>query len=252
MTSLVPNADLAELTGILLGDGSIGKYQSKVNGKIKTQYRVKVTGDASDDFDYFVKIVAPLMTRVFHVEPKVRFKSTEHVVELLLFGPKLFNALIEIGFIEAPKKGRAMIPAFITEMGFQREFLRGFFDTDGSLVFDKQHKEFHYYPRLEMKIDKSPMRNQLLCMLRDLGFNPRKCAQEGKVLRVQLNGKASLETWATEIGFKNPKHLSKHLFWCRFGYYCPKTTLQERYNALGYTKVYKSEVEQPGVLVGCA
>jgi len=226
------NADLAEFIGILLGDGSIGRYESRIGNSTKTQYRVKVTGDASEDLPYFKDFLVPLLERIFNKKPKLRFKKGERTVELLLFGPKIFTSLIEIGIVEAPKKKRAVIPDFIGDKNLQKEFLRGFFDTDGCVVFDKQHKDKHYYPRLEMKIDDTPMRNQIIEMLTSLEFGPITSPQKGGIWRVQINGKTKYMRWVNEIGFNNAKHLTKHLFCQKFGYYMPGVTLQDRYKSL--------------------
>jgi DNA-binding transcriptional regulator WhiA len=228
------NANLAEFVGILLGDGSIGEYKSKVNGKTKTQYRVKITGDAQEDLPYFTEVLTPLIQGIFRKEPLLRFKKNERVIELLLFGFKISNDLLKLGLVKAPKKDRCVIPDFIERNSLQKYFLRGFFDTDGSVVFDKQHTNRHYYPRLEMKIDRSPMRKQIIELLKKLKFNPRVCPQKGDVWRVQLNGKAQFKRWSSEIVFKNPKHLTKRLLWEKLGCYQPGLTLQERQKYLQY------------------
>ena len=84
------------------------------------------------------------------------------------------------------------------------------------------------------------MRGQILEMLRNLDFGPRICQQDGGIWRVQINGKAKLERWSEEIGFNNPKHLTKRLFWQEFGYYLPGLTLQERYKCLRGNRVAHS------------
>jgi intein/homing endonuclease len=225
---LAIDSNLAEFVGILLGDGSIGEYQSNINGKIKSQYRVKITGDSQEDLPYFEEFLIPLSNSIFGREPLLRFKKNERTAELLFFGSEIYRVLIGLGLVKAPKKGNCRVPEFITEQRLQKPFLRGFFDTDGSLVFDKQHSNKHYYPRLEMKIDESPMRKQIIDILRSLDFNPRICRQKGNVWRVQLNGIGQFERWSQEITFNNPKHLTKRLLWKKFGYYRPGLTLQER------------------------
>ncbi|MBI4440532.1 hypothetical protein HY639_00025 [Candidatus Woesearchaeota archaeon] len=51
--------ELAELIGILLGDGCIGRYVIPAKDKIKMQYRVKITLDSNADKKY-----APLLKKM--------------------------------------------------------------------------------------------------------------------------------------------------------------------------------------------
>ncbi|MFH1055275.1 MAG: hypothetical protein V1744_04180 [Candidatus Altiarchaeota archaeon] len=234
--------EIAEFIGILLGDGSLGKYKCHSEKGIKTQYRVKITCDSDEDLPYIMNFVSPLMERVFKKEPLLRFKTTERVVELLLFGREYYYSLISLGLKPAPKRDNASIPEFITTENLERDFMRGLFDTDGCLVFDKQHTDRHYYPRLEIKMLPSPMRNQFINMLVQSGFDimlaPR--IYSDKVVRIQINGKEQLEEWASMIGFNNPKHKTKYLLWKRLGY-CPKRmSLRERVDMLSKLEIRNS------------
>ncbi|MFH1785250.1 MAG: hypothetical protein ABH842_02390 [Candidatus Micrarchaeota archaeon] len=66
--------ELAEFVGILLGDGNIGIYKSTVNGRIKTQYRIKITLNSVKDKEYS-KYVASLIKIIFGKDPKIRFRK---------------------------------------------------------------------------------------------------------------------------------------------------------------------------------
>jgi hypothetical protein len=225
--------ELAELVGILLGDGSIGEYKSNYKGAIKKQYRIKVTGDMNEDLPYFKEYVSPLMTAVFSKEPLLRFKKEENTAELLLFGKEYYDSLMNLGLQRAPKKDVAVVPKFITSYNLSRFFLRGLFDTDGCLIFDAQHTSRHYYPRLEIKFQPSPMRSQVFDMLVGEGFKPIISVTGSKeVLRIQLNGEKQLSRWVERIGFKNIRHLTKYCLWKK-QHYCPtQTTLRQRINLL--------------------
>ncbi|MBN2014118.1 MAG: hypothetical protein JW778_02965 [Candidatus Altiarchaeota archaeon] len=58
------DSDFAEFVGILLGDGSIGRYECQAGSKIKIQHRIKVTGDAEEDLPYFKDFLCPLTTKL--------------------------------------------------------------------------------------------------------------------------------------------------------------------------------------------
>lgn len=227
-----PNSDLAEFVGVLLGDGSISRYECHAGKKIKIQHRVKITGNAEEDLPYFKDFLFPLMTRLFGKEPLLRFKRKELTVELVYFGKELYDFLIWLGIVPSPKRNRAIIPPFVFDKNLEIHFLRGLFDCDGCLVFDKQNRDVHYYPRIEIKMLPCPMRDQLLNILSNLGVRYITSAQPNENLRIQMNGKKILEKWMLNIKSNNQRHTSKYRIWNKLGYYTPNTTLKERIDIL--------------------
>ncbi len=202
---------LAEFVGILLGDGSLGIYECKSNGKIKLQYRVKVTLNSIDDKEY-VQYVERLIFQLFGLMPIKKFKKNEKVCELLIFRKDILSFLIQkVGLRLAPKWKRAIIPSRYLGSRLELNVLRGYFDTDGSVVITKNNGIL--YPRLEMKVSPSPMQKQIIKILerRKFRFGVYSIGK-GKV-RIQLNGISQLRKWIKEIGFKNPKHLKKIAGW---------------------------------------
>ncbi|MBN2014117.1 MAG: hypothetical protein JW778_02960 [Candidatus Altiarchaeota archaeon] len=164
--------------------------------------------------------------KTFDKEPLLRFRKNERNVDLAYFSKQLYNLLIEIGMIPSPKRNRAVIPPFILNKNLERPFLRGLFDTDGCLVFDKQHRDVHYYPRIEIKMRPCPMREQLQDILADLNFRYVTSKQANGSLRIQINGKDTFERWINEVGFNNKKHITKYKLWKKLGYYTPNSTLK--------------------------
>ncbi len=226
------DAQLAEFVGALLGDGSIGCYHCKAGDKIKTQYRVKISGDASENLEYFTNCLRPLMTRLFDKEPLLRFKRGERTLELMYFGKPFYEYLMDLGMAASPKRDRAIIPSFIFQEGLEKHFLRGLFDTDGCVIFDRQNKKEHAYPRLELKMLPSPMRKQTLEILSNLEYRPITSAQQNGCIRIQMNGKKILEKWVNEIKFHNPRHETKYKIWKNLGYYMTNTNIQHRQEVL--------------------
>ena len=45
---------------------------------------------------------------------------------------------------------------------------------------------------------------------------------------IELQRKNEIKKWLREIGFNNPKQKTKYLFWKLFGFYIPRSTLEER------------------------
>lgn len=195
---------LAEFVGIMLGDGCIGKYRCRSDGGEKIQTQVKITLHREERM--YAKYVEGLFDDLFGFVPPTYEKKSENIVEVRSFRRKLFEFLTEeLGLKESPKWGKATIPEPCLKN--PESVLRGYFDTDGSVVLTDNNGTL--YPRLEMKICPSPMRDQMEKILGDCGFNFGWYEiGKGKV-RVQMNGESQLEKWLDEIGIANSKHKDK-------------------------------------------
>lgn len=198
---------LAEFVGILLGDGSIGKYECKRgDGTVSVQHCVKVTL-SSEEVEY-IGYVNSLYQELFGINPSVNERKGEKTCDIRTFQKELFEFMTkQAGLKVSPKWDSAIIPNKYLNNSLEKHVLRGYFDTDGSLVLTDNNGTI--YPRLEMKICPSPMQSQFIGILERKGFNFGSYdIGKGKV-RIQMNGKKQLEKWITKIGFKNQKHKEK-------------------------------------------
>lgn len=199
---------LAEFVGILLGDGMIGRYEcDRGDGSFSIQHCVKVTLSSEETGyqGYFEKMFRGL----FSIRPSSNKRKNEFTYDIRCFQKELFDFLVEEGGLEtSPKWNTAKFPEiFIYQEKLAKKVLRGYFDTDGSVVLTDNNGKL--YPRLEMKIFPSPMQIQFIEVLDSLGF--RFVAYEiGKdKIRVQMNGETQLAKFENEVGINNPKHFSK-------------------------------------------
>lgn len=200
------NSELAEFVGILLGDGSIGIYKSRSGNRELIQYRVQITCNSVDDKDY-IKYLENLFNHLFSIKPRKSFRDIK-TCDLRTFGRSLVEFLTNnVGLELAPKKGRAIIPDRYLDNDLELDILRGYFDTDGSVVITNNNGTI--YPRLEMKICPSPMKDQFINILKRRGFRFGVYTIINNEVRIQMNGRSQLEKWIKEIGFHNQKHLDK-------------------------------------------
>nr|MBI4157094.1 hypothetical protein [Candidatus Woesearchaeota archaeon] len=196
------NKDFAELIGILLGDGSINIYPSN---KYSTYYRVKVSFNSNEEA--YVGYVSDLMFKTLNEKPKRYDRKNEDTSELLIFKKSVANKLLSIGLKKSPKWNRAVIPEKFMKKRLGKYVLRGYFDTDGSVVLANNNGTL--YPRLEMKICPSPMQSQILKLLNEYNLNYNYYNIGKGKIRIQMNGKKALKIWTSKIGFSNSKHIEK-------------------------------------------
>ncbi|MBN1385914.1 hypothetical protein JW968_02960 [Candidatus Woesearchaeota archaeon] len=194
--------ELAELVGIILGDGSINIYLSN---KYSTYYRLKISFH-SDDREY-ISYVSYLLYNVLGTKSILKKRKDENTADLYIFKKEIIMHLLNLGLKSSPKWNRGIIPPYLLNKEFGKYVLRGYFDTDGSVVLTNNNGTL--YPRLEMKISPSPMLKQFEYLLNLYNFR-FKSYQIGKgKVRIQINGRKELIKWCDFIGFSNPKHSMK-------------------------------------------
>ncbi|MBU1120975.1 hypothetical protein KJ660_03805 [Candidatus Micrarchaeota archaeon] len=215
----VMNKDLAEELGIHLGDGCLLYYE---NSRQKG-YVYSVTS-GHNERAYLEKVVMPLMKKLYNLKSRVKTKRTSLVVEY--HSKALFYFKRFLGVNSGPKVD-IKIPTCVFQSNFIFDFIRGLFDTDGCLHFQKKYKKIHYYPALNFTSKSKKLVCQVNEVLLKNGFttslilDTEGIASNGtpcKTSRIFLYGNKNLERWIELIGFSNPKNIRKLKEWQAKGY----------------------------------
>src|SRR3989339_943784 len=125
------NESLAELTGIMFGDGCL----SRSGGK----YLVYICGHKIDDFEYHSKIIKTLFVKIFKKPTNVCFKRNENTIFIRFSDKNIFETFKSIGVPVGKKYEYLVIPDKFEDLNLFMAFLRGLFDTDGCIILSKQH-----------------------------------------------------------------------------------------------------------------
>ena len=189
---------LAELVGILLGDGGI------------TANQVKITLHRYDDKEY-IKYVAQTCENLFRVKPSVLDHRNTVVSNITISRVKLVQYLIKTGLRVGNKvKQQVTVPDWIQDNSqYSKRCLRGLFDTDGSFFIDRHtHKNKTY---LNCGIAFTNRSLPLLKFFREnlekLGFHPT----QKTAFTVFLRREDEINKYFSSIGSSNPKHLNKFI-----------------------------------------
>ena len=232
--------ELCEFLGWHCGDGCIS-----VNDRY-SEYTL--TGDIREEKEFYENIIFPVFYKLFRKklkkEPKIKFYESVGVCGLYIFNKEFVKFLTEEFNIEAGKKIGKVLPIDIFKTEEQKKcFLRGFFDTDGSIYFCKSNfktkmpslfTKFHYKPKIGVATISKKLIEGVKEILIELGYSPRvknlksRKNNELPVYGIILDRKRDTRKFIEEIGFKSTKHLTKIAVWKKYGF-CPAfTTLDER------------------------
>ena len=173
---------LAELLGVLLGDGHISHFQVVVTlGSKELAY---------------ANHVCTLIKSVFGKNPKISLRNTGYR-DVYLGSTAITSWLRREGLVHNKVEAQVDAPQWIFETrGYMIAFLRGFFDTDGSVY------KLKYGMQISLTNKSLPLLYSLQKMLRALGYS----ASAVSAYRVYLTKKSDLHRFFREIKPMNAKH----------------------------------------------
>jgi DNA-binding transcriptional regulator WhiA len=217
--------DLAELIGLIIGDGNIlYRYRNRWN-------RLSIYGDVKQDGKYFEKIkniIFELTGKMPKIRKRIRKKGLS--LEVYFNNKKFVEYLVnDLELDYGNKVFTVSIPEKFLDWKYSKHILRGLFEADGSLYFSKSKvKGPPSYPRLEIRTVSQKLAFQVYNLLKDTGFNVQIMKTKYQDFKIYLSGEKMLERWIQEIGFSNENTISKYLLWKKLGHYIPCITASER------------------------
>jgi hypothetical protein len=230
--------DIAEIIGMHIGDGCIS-----VNKRYSEYY---LGGDLIEEREYHDKWVTPLFNKKIMIplyNKKVNYKEHPKVgiYGFHIFDKKIVELFKSFG-ITSGSKINIRIPLKIRKnKGLYKRFLRGLFDTDGTIYFNKntsKKKPINNQPVIKLGTVSKELCLQILDLLKKEGLHPRlKKPYKGKkdknkVYTVVIYRRGDINFFINNIGFKNPKHYTKWRIYKKFGFCPSKTTIKKRYEIL--------------------
>jgi len=216
---------LAEETGMHIGDGTMGVYNAS--------YRFAMEGDVIEDKEYYLDWVKNIYFQLYNLKLNIRAFKERYGFQL---GSKAIVTFKHTTLnLPYGKKGSIIkIPnAIMKNPLFMRACLRGLFDTDGCIWFEKKNdKEIPWYPRIEFHVTSKMLTEQIARILNTMGFSystwsiiPKRKTW-GETYMVSIKGEDVLKRLFKEIAPRNPKFIIRFLVWKKLGY-CPRKHISE-------------------------
>ncbi len=176
---------VAEFFGIMLGDGHVSHFQTFVTlGNKELQY---------------VSYVANLMRELFNTPSKI-FVRKDGYRDVYIGSVVLTKWLRDEGLVSNKVASQVDAPLWVHQKPeYMRGFLRGFFDTDGSLY------RLRFGKQISLTNHSLPLLHSLRKMLLALEYRP----SEVSAFRVYLTRKGDMERFFREICPANAKHLRR-------------------------------------------
>jgi len=192
--------ELCEVIGAFIGDGHTSATHSCVVG---------FTGSASLDYDYLSKKL-PYLLSTFSENVNPRLYKYDNILRLNINSKQFHNLLTKrFGFPAGKKTYIVKIPNEILNSDnpiMMNYCVRGIFDTDGCVAFDKRKTYTKPYLRICLNMMSKELINQIHNFLIERGIRSTK-TKESKI--IQINGIEECKKFVRIVGFSNMRHLKK-------------------------------------------
>ncbi len=205
--------ELAEETGLHIGDGTMNFYQKKET--IKGSYSLR--GHPIDDKTHYDTGIMPLYKKLYDLRTLPRLMPSTGVYGFQKWSSLLVAFKHQLLGLPLGKKINICIPNFfIQNHSLQKGVIRGIFDTDGTIYLQPKYGKL--YPRIEIGTISHPLALQLTSFLNRLGLratvylDKKNNLQWSDLYKVSVRGVPMLHQWIKTIEPHNPKHLHKYYY----------------------------------------
>ena len=235
---MIITPELAELIGIHIGDGCLSN-----NGRYK---EVALAGDLLEERIYYENHIVPLFNKIIAkniLGKKIKAKEypSMGVYGFFIFNDAIFDYYKSLD-VTVGSKVQTKIPKKFLSKKLIKHVLRGIFDTDGNLYFDKNRtakNPINKIPIIKLSSTSNILIDQVFNELVKLGYHPRKKKPyKGKrdknhnhILLIYRK-RDVIRYIEKDMGFNNPKHQIKWEFFKKYGYYVPRMTTKDRQKLL--------------------
>jgi hypothetical protein len=187
---------LAELVGVLLGDGGI-----------RNTFQVTVSFDQSKDQEY-VEWLRRAIRRLFGLGSSLALRKSDLGGDVVISSVQLVRSLPRIAGLWLGNKlhNGLDVPVWIWERrSYQISCLRGLMDTDGGPFIHRYRVagRWYVYPKLCFYSKSEALRQSVCQLFLNLGFHPRQARSD----RIFIDRTAQVRRFYRIIGSRHRRHV---------------------------------------------
>lgn len=193
--------ELAELIGVILGDGNIWTGKGGY-------YYLTICGDSEKDKNYLLDYIKPLFEKLFGKKMRIRYHKTSKEIFITLGSKDVVYTLEKYGLRSGNKIiNNQGIPDWIfLSNEYLMSCIRGLIDTDGCVcpITGRNYSYIWFSSRISKLRDDFNKAMQKL-EIKTSKWNIRK----GRTPEIFIGSKEMIKRYIQTIGFKNERHLNK-------------------------------------------
>ena len=175
-------------------------------------YSIEIAGHAIDDLEYHGCHIAALMRSLFHKNPSLRIRHDQQTLCTRVNSKRILGVLKSYGMPLGKKTALAIPEWIMCDIAYRRAFLRGLFDTDGSVIVRTRGQH-----SISLGLADEHLIRQVRGILEAEGFFVAYHAYERRDPRgftsvtysIRINRKALFKKFFQIIGSSHPKKVEK-------------------------------------------
>lgn len=200
--------ELAELLGILMGDGCLCKFYNRKEQREK--YLIEITGHLRE-LRYYEIVIRPLFEKLFSARGYLHSRSGQNTLVFVIKSKRIYKFFKSVGMPEGVKNKseKFVIPEWvIANPEFIKACIRGLTDTDGTVF--KSHGR---WVNIQYKFASESLTRSLHSALVKIGYHPTRIREklqfnpESRKTNIcwefYLSRRNEIDKFASEIGFNN-------------------------------------------------
>ena len=196
------NIELAELCGIILGDGNINRIRK---GKKISVNQIRIAGHSIRDRKYLTRFIKPLLESLFKIKAREYTAKNALCHYIIMDSIELVKFFNSLGLKSGNKiRNNQGIPKWILKKkAYLKVCIKGLIDTDGCI--HRMSKRDNKLLRINFKNNDSRLFQDVFNSFKLLGYNPHLGAQN----QMFLSRQEEIKKYILDIGFSNQKHLNR-------------------------------------------
>lgn len=203
--------DIAEVFGVLIGDGCVCRYVSRG----RTNFQVAFTAGANE-YWYYESFIKPALESAFSVKGYLylrRDNTTRYHIYSIQFASYLAAMGIPIG-----KKVDASIPQPILDQGLAVPFIRGVYHAEGSLyrrytkAYNRQTRVYSNLLVIQIRMKLMTLMNQVRTELLNLGISPNRLTEKDGVYTLRITAQEEIARFLEIVKPRYKSNLSPARF----------------------------------------
>ncbi len=194
--------DLNEILGILIGDGWIG-----ISGNPRKRKQVCFCGNLKKEVDYR-GYIQRLIKDTLCVNGYYQERKDINTYYIIINSQGIFDFFQKNFDFPIGRKNKFNIDKLPKTWELQKRVIRGIFDTDGSVFFDRDPRYKVPYPVIDITLKNIEI---LDWIAENLSAQSFRTIRYGRQMR--LKGRDNVAKWFKDISPKNDLHNKKYSTW---------------------------------------
>jgi len=190
--------DLAEVIGVLIGDGCLGRYEKGRH----VNWQVVFTAGA-DEFWYYAGFVKPTIEATFGVSGHLYLRN-DNTTRYHIYSKEVATFFANLG-LPIGKKHDASIPSAILEQGLVVPFVRGIYHAEGSIYrryskrYNRQTRIYRDLLVIQIRTKLRTLMNQIRVQLSTLGIICNRLTEKDGVYTLRITSQAEVSRFMQKI-----------------------------------------------------